>query len=100
MVEYPTTSKENSRRIRVEIRQVFLQVWDPIGIKDEPTAQDEYDSYIGRMMELLISGADDAELKKYLDWCVNRMGMNSSRHSDTDVIAALRKIELQDLTSN
>jgi hypothetical protein len=28
--------KEESRRIRNDIRQVLLQVWDPIGIQDEP----------------------------------------------------------------
>jgi hypothetical protein len=91
---YPITSKENSRRIRSEIRRIFLEVWDPIGIGDAPNAQDEYDGYIGRMFELLTSKASDAELKQYLDWCVDRMGMDSSRHSDSDVIHALRQIDL------
>jgi hypothetical protein len=44
MPTYPITSKENSRRIRVAIRHVFLDVWDAIGIADEPMAQDEYDA--------------------------------------------------------
>jgi hypothetical protein len=29
--------KYESRRIRAEVRRVLLDVWDPIGIKDEPT---------------------------------------------------------------
>jgi hypothetical protein len=94
MPTYPVTSKENSRRIRVAIRRVFLDVWDPIGVRDEPNAQDEYDGYLGGMFELLMSNAPDAKLKEYLDWCVDRMGMDSSRHSDADVIQALRAIEL------
>ena len=34
--------KYESRRIRGEIRRVLMTVWDPIGVKDEPNAQDEY----------------------------------------------------------
>jgi hypothetical protein len=97
---FPVTSKENSRRIRAAIRRVFMDVWDPIGVKDEPNAQDEYDGYLGRLFELLWASASNEELKKYLDWCVDRMGMNSSRHSDQDVIDALRKIDLQRDTTN
>jgi hypothetical protein len=29
-------SKQQLRRIQMEIRHVLLNVWDPIGIKDEP----------------------------------------------------------------
>ncbi len=35
--------KYESRRIRVAIRHALMDVWDPIGIKDEPNARDEYD---------------------------------------------------------
>ena len=95
MPVYPITSKENSRRIRVAVRRVFLEVWDPIGVQDAPNAQDEYDGYLGDMFELLMAHASDKELKQYLDQCVQNMGMDSSRHSDTEVIAALRSIELE-----
>ena len=96
MPTYRITSKENSRRIRVAIRRVFLEVWDPIGVGDEPHAQDEYDGYLGEMFELLMSKAPDAKLKEYLNRCVDGMGMDSSRHSDANVIEALRAIELTD----
>ena len=33
-----------------------MDVWDPIGVKDEPNAQDEYDGYLGGVYELLVSG--------------------------------------------
>ena len=97
---YPITSKENSRRIRVEIRRVFLEVWDPIGVRDAPTAQDEYDGYLGRTLELLIEGATDAELNEYLFGLADRMGMDASRHSHADVIAALRAIPLSVSTTH
>jgi hypothetical protein len=92
MPTYPIISKENSRRIRMEIRRVFLEIWDPIGVRDEPRAQDEYDGYVGRAFELLVADATNDELAEYLNWIVERMGMDSSRSSPVDVIAALRAI--------
>lgn len=96
MPTYRVTSKENSRRIRVAIRHIFLDVWDPIGVGDSPYAQDEYDGYIGRTFELLTSNASDKELNDYLVWIVERMGMDASRNSHADLIAALRALDLRD----
>ncbi len=62
----PLIGEAESRRIRIEIRHVLLNVWDPIGVKDEPNAQDEYDGYIGRLYELLVSKAPQSELVNYL----------------------------------
>ncbi len=87
--------KERSREVRIAIRRVFLD-WDPIGIRDEPNAQDEYDGYIGHAFELLATGATDREIEEYLLWIVNRMGMDGSRVSHRDVITALRAIRLDD----
>ena len=96
MPTYPITSKENSKRIRVAIRRVFLKVWDPIGIRDEQYAQAEYDGYLGRTFELLMANATDAELTEYLNWIVDRMGLDSSRRPLADVIQALREIDLRE----
>jgi hypothetical protein len=95
---YPVTSKENSRRIRVAIRHVFLEVWDPIGIANEPLAQDEYDGYLGPMFELLFAGADDDTLVNYLNWITGeRMGLGTKSISELQsVIFALRAINLTD----
>jgi hypothetical protein len=95
MLLYPITSKEKSRRVRIAIRHVLVNLWDPIGISDEPNAQDEYDRYIGGIFELLMSNAADEKFKQYLDGCVERMGMDSSSHSDVDVMEALRAIPLK-----
>jgi len=89
------TASKNLERVRNEIRRVYLTVWDPIRVQDEPNAQDEYDSYIDRMISLLVNGASDGQLKKYLDSCAARMGWDGSSHPDTDVIEALRAINLQ-----
>jgi hypothetical protein len=73
---------------------VFLEVWDPIGISDEPNAEDEYDGYIGRIFELLVTGGSDDEVIGYLDWAVERMGMDGSRVSLQSVVTALRQIPI------
>jgi hypothetical protein len=68
--------KSESRKIRIEIRRVLLDVWDPIGIKDEPKAQDEYDGYLDGVYELLISNASDENIQNHLRQIVTeQMGL-------------------------
>lgn len=88
----PRIDKYESRRIRVQIRQVLLDVWDPIGVKEEPCAQDEYDGYIGRVYELLADHASDAELTEYLYWAVHEhIGLDRATRPDmTETVDALR----------
>jgi hypothetical protein len=90
----PTIDKPQSRRIRVLIRHVLMDVWDPIGVKDEPNAQDEYDGYIGRLYELLVGHADDVQLIDYLHWAVHdHMGLDTASRPDMEAtVEALRKI--------
>ena len=92
----PTIDKYESRRIRVLIRHVLLDVWDPIGVKDEPNAQDEYDGYIGKLYDLLVSRADDSEFIDYLHWAVHdHMGLGAANRSDMETtVEALKKIPL------
>jgi hypothetical protein len=87
--------KLTSRRIRVEIRHVLLDVWDPIGVKDEPNAQDEYDSYVGEILGLLSTGATDGQISDRLLYFVNdRMGLSATGEQMLPTIRALRAIEL------
>jgi hypothetical protein len=87
--------KTESRRIRTEIRDVLLQVWDPIGVRDEPNAQDEYDSYVPGIFELLTAGASDECLGKHLLRIVNeQMELPANGENMENTIAALRQIEL------
>jgi hypothetical protein len=88
--------KYESRRIRVDIRHVLISVWDPIGIKDERNAQDEYDGYLGGVYQLLVSGASDEQIADHL-WRIvtERMGLSAARKADmADTVKALRGIEL------
>ena len=88
--------KYESRRIRVDIRHVLMNVWDPIGIKDERNAQDEYDGYLGGVYQLLVSGASDEQIADHL-WRIiaERMGLSATRKADmADTVRALREIKL------
>ena len=78
------------------MRHVLLEVWDPIGIKDEPNAQNEYDGYIGKLYDLLVSHADDSQLIDYLYWAVHdNMGLDAASRTDMqNTVAALKKIPL------
>jgi hypothetical protein len=87
--------KNESRRIRIEIRQVLLNVWDPIGVKDEPNAQNEYDCCLGSLFHLLTSGATDDDIGEYL-WRqgTEHMGLQLKKEQMYPTVAALRQIRL------
>jgi hypothetical protein len=78
-----------------EIRSVLLQVWDLIGIKDEPHAQDEYDSYLGGVYELLVGGASDDSIKEHL-WRIvtDRMELPAKKNEMAKTVEALRQIQV------
>lgn len=40
-----------------EIRRILLASWDPIAIRQEPRAQDEYDAYIDRIAKECLRGS-------------------------------------------
>jgi hypothetical protein len=89
--------EDESRRIRAQIRHLLLNIWDPIGVRNEPLAQDEYDRYLGDLCALLIRRASDAELIDYLHWVAHeRMGFTSeaSRAGASRAIAALKAVPL------
>lgn len=60
-------NKYQSRENRAKIREILIQEWDPIGVRDVPQAQDEYDSYIGRVYVMLMDeGATRQAVAAYL----------------------------------
>ena len=89
-------SKQDSRRIRGDIRQALVKIWDPIGIKDEPHAQDEYDSYIGGVYDLLLNHRSDREIEDYL-WKIieERIHVHPQKGATQATVRALRNIRLE-----
>ncbi len=87
--------KYESRRIRVDIRHVLMDVWDPIGVKDIPEAYDEYDGYLGEVMKLLVDAKTDEEIALHLQWIItDRMGLTAKVEDMMPTVKALRAIPL------
>ncbi len=83
-----------SKRIWADIRRVLMKVWDPIGVKDVPQAQDEYDSYVPGIYKLLIDRSSDDEIEAHL-WLIvtETIGLSGATKSRmTDTVRALRQI--------
>jgi hypothetical protein len=88
-------AKYESRRIRVEIRHVLVDIWDPIGVKGEPNAQNEYDGYLGGVYGLLVGDASDEQIEAHLRQIVTeRMGLSAQKDATTATVKALRRIQL------
>jgi hypothetical protein len=87
--------KYESRKIRAEIRRVLMTVWDLIGVRDEPNAQDEYDGYLGGVFALLTSGASDDQINEHLLRIVTqRMELPAKKKDMQSTVSALRQIQI------
>ncbi len=75
------------------IRVILLKEWDPIGVKDVPEAQDEYDSYIPQVCKLLINQESPENIFKYL-WKIETdyMGLIGNRNHTQSIAKKLTDI--------
>jgi hypothetical protein len=48
------------------VKDVLFQEWDPIGGNSNPECHDEYDSYVGTIVRLLQSEADEYKIAAHL----------------------------------
>jgi hypothetical protein len=53
-------------RLRANVRQLLLQDWDPVGIRDVAAAQDEYDLYVDPIARIVERGESEEAITKYL----------------------------------
>ncbi len=69
------------------IRRILLRVWDPIGVADIAEAQDEYDSYVGKIYEILIRHEPRHKVVEHLWWIETaNMGLAGNRQH-TEAVA-------------
>jgi hypothetical protein len=72
MVEAASASKKEV------LRTLLLRDWDPIGIGNEPAAQNEYNAYADDVAQRLSAGATLREIESYLRAVVHeRMRMDN-----------------------
>ena len=56
-----------------------MNKWDPIGVRDEPDAQDEYDSYVLQIYYLLLHDSSIERIAEYILHIENKqMGFTNS----------------------
>lgn len=73
------------------IHAVLVKEWDPIGVSDEPMAQDEYDFYIPGIYRLLVEGANDATIAEHLAQIeTQQIGLSSREDRNLRVASLLR----------
>lgn len=88
--------KERSIQIQESIRGVLMQKWDPIGIKDEPGAQEEYDRYIEGVYRLLADASPTEGIVDYLYKIeTERIGLSSNRKGLHAVAEMLKEINVK-----
>ena len=89
--------KDRLRRLKLELRRTLMQLWDPIGVKDDPMAADEYDMYLGEIYGLLSRHVTDVEMAEHLRKIeTERMGFAEQQTTDRlDVARALKALSLE-----
>jgi hypothetical protein len=88
--------KKRIGQIQQSIRLVLLHDWDPIGVAQEPQAQDEYDSYTGEVYRLLASAASEQQVADRLrNIETDRMGLPATESSA--LLAVARKLKALDI---
>jgi hypothetical protein len=77
------------------VRKVLLNNWDPIGVKDERSAQDEYDAYLPGILRLVDERVPVDDLAKHLtDITTLKMGLVEVEERDRAVAERLLHLPL------
>jgi hypothetical protein len=67
------------QELLMRIHEVLHYIWDPIGVRGEPNARDEYDSYVPGVYSLLDNGATAEQIATHFDKiATERMGLSSN----------------------
>jgi len=71
---------KSAKLLHKSIHKALIEEWDPLGVKDIPEAQDEYDSYVPEIYKMLISRKPKHEIFEYLWWLeVEHMELSGDR---------------------
>lgn len=75
----PKKISRSNNSLEVDVRNILLQDWDPIGVGDMPEAQDEYDLYVEDICKLLRAGQTSSNVYGFLRWIeIERMGLDGN----------------------
>ncbi len=69
--------------------QILHYLWDPIGVREEPAARDEYHSYLPRVFSLVKHGAAEGAVVDYLTAVEQHMGLTNEPERAREVARIL-----------
>ena len=72
-------------RLRYVVHDILFREWDPIGVNDNELTNDEYESYVPKIAQMVDAGIDTTRLAEHLDY-LRRIAMGLS-HPDIDADA-------------
>ena len=82
-------NRERTRALQTLMR-AHLMGWDPIGVGDEPNAQDEYDDYISPLLHLLHRREPVEVIAEWLTNLVEKhIGLDSDRSRERQFAGTL-----------
>lgn len=71
---------ESMNTLETKVKTVLLKEWDPLGVKDIPEAQDEYDAYVLGICRMLRAGQPNSEIFSHLRWIeTERIGLDGDK---------------------
>ena len=71
-----------ARAWHATLREALMERWDPIGVREIPEAQDEYDHYVPALYRLLVTRRPKQELLDHLWWLeTEHMGLSGDRQA-------------------
>ena len=95
MKSHNNTRLQHAKDMHSKIRDILMDDWDPIGIKQFTDHVDEYDSYIPKIYSLLIHRKTQVEMCDYLWWAgTENMGLSGNRaHTESVAVKLMALIE-------
>jgi hypothetical protein len=71
--------------------EIMHYIWDPIGVVHYPQARDEYDSYVPKVVEMLMTGKDASEIASHLTEIeTQRMGLSDTKRARAKALSAAK----------
>ncbi|MEM7625405.1 MAG: hypothetical protein AAF333_07245 [Planctomycetota bacterium] len=84
---------KNEQRLRDGIRKILNRDWNPIGLSNLSAVDNEYDSYISKLIKLLQEGAGDHKIAERLsEFEQVSMGLSKADRSHELVVQNLREM--------
>lgn len=91
--KFNATTKADNLIVWNRIDEILWHDWDPIGINDVESARDEYQNYIGDILEFKLNGTDVTEIANYLSVIeTQRMNLLGNKEKCFTVAQKIQKL--------